>query len=1284
MTGELGAHDPSTVIFDDGRYYYFATGDLLAARSSSDLTNWTAEPSPFDQVPQSVLNNVQEYQGQSLWAPDVIQLGGQFYMYYSASTFGTKLSGIGLATSPTLNPNAPNYGWTDQGMIITSNHSSPYNAIDAALMLDDDTGRLWMTWGSFNNGIYVKELNPANGQPLDSTPGTNVAAPGPTPEIEGAAMFKRDGLYYMFVNWGGCCSGASSTYNIRVGRSTSPTGPFLDRDGVNLLSGAGTLFLDDDGRKVGPGHFSFLDVGGQEMFSYHYYDADLPWVGGQTGFPTFGLRELSWTNDDWPTLVEVNPNWTGDFDSDWDQAGNWSTGAVPNGIGHVANFASQSSGRYNVALPGSRTVGTVNFRGSSSYSVGAAASPTLTLNDVAGETATLNVAEGAHAIGSPINAVDRLEVNVTPASGRLTLDGQLTAPQLNKYGQGELVLASANSTVAGNLFVKNGAVSITGSVSAGSFSSVGQILGETATMHVSGAGSFTANADFNIGDTGDSTTSATGTLNISDSGSVVVGTGGGFYVGSGFFAGSRAQGVVNQSGGTLTVNRPADGSFIVGGRNSQPASGVYNLSGGVVDANTSVRIGGRGTGTVNQTGGTFDAAQAVSLGRFTGSSGNWTISGGSLNQPNSNASLLVGEEGAGVLTIEGEGHVDANGTTRVGDQFTATGVINLNGGTFTVRSVVGGTGGSTVNFNGGVLRARSGRDPLLRDLTAVNVQAGGAIIDTQDFSTTLFQPLLHDSALGDSTDGGLTKRGGGVLTLTSANTYTGDTNVDAGALRLSGAGSIANSATINVSPGSTLDVSALSSPFTLTVGQRLNSNSNTTVVGHVAASSGSTIAGSGNFENHLTLQSGSFLEIGGEITAPTQSLAVTNGDFETGILLPGDPDVDLWFDVDTIAGASDFWNTAQHEHGLSPTPDAGVLLGDGNGAVGGPNGAGGRWLYQQIGTKEAGGVYTISFDYGGDNNANTSNRAVAVRAEVYQGAFPGAADDNDISDEGLTLITTVDSPTTSLWGEGNFASFASSLDLSSANTTDPLWLRLSNLPGAGVDPGSWVVIDNVDIQGTVTSAPFNETMTVEGDVSFAAGSTVVFNIGPSGAGDLLDITGALNVADGFVLEVRLDGAVPAASLQNGNTWDLFDFAASSGSFDELDFILPVLSGDLGWDLSSLLVDGTIAVVQPGMPGDFNGDGIVDAIDYAVWRESLGAPESVLAAGSTTDGSGLVDHGDFLTWKGNFGRSMATGSGSRATGQSTAPEPVSFLLLMCGVGTLLTTRRAHRIAMQSHA
>jgi autotransporter-associated beta strand protein/T5SS/PEP-CTERM-associated repeat protein len=892
LTGQLGAHDPSTVIQDGSRYYYYATGQGLAARSSSNLTSWTSEPAAFNSVPNWIYQYVPGFQG-FFWAPDVIEMNNQFYLYYAASIFGTKTSAIGYATSPTLDPDAPNYGWTDQGEILHSGVSSNYNAIDPSVLLDDATGRLWMTWGSFNAGIFVTELDPSTGGPLSGAPfGVNVAAPGPTVEIEGAAMVKRDNYYYMFVNWGGCCSGVDSTYNIRVGRSTSPTGPFLDRNGVNMLSGGGTLFLDDDGRKVGPGHFSFTDAGGQDKFSYHYYDADF------AGAPTFGLRDLFWTSDDWPSIAAVNPNWNGSISNDWAQASNWSEG-VPDGVAHVVNFAEQSGSQYTVSLAsGARTVGTVNFRGNTSYTIGSGGGPTLNLNEVSGEYATLNVAEGNHRIAAPISAADPLGVNISFSGARLTLSGGVSGSSMSKYGDGRLTLGGATN-LSGSLFVKNGLIDLNGSLTTGSFSSVGQIVGEAATLSVYSTGSFTANGDLNIGDTGDTQTPATGTLYLSEQGSVVVNTGGGFYVGSGFFANTRAEGTVLQTGGTLTVNNPADGSFIIGGRNSPNANGLYTLNGGTVNANTNAFIGGRGQGIVNQGDGTFNASQYLAIGRFSGSTGSWTISGGTLNQTNPAAWLLVGEEGVGTLTLEDTGEVNASGTMRIGHASSSVGTVNLDGGLLTAPAVVRGAGSATFYFNGGVLRAGAGNSAFLQGLSNAFVKAGGAFIHTQAFDVTVAQSLQHDPSLGASLDGGLTKQGAGVLTLTNSNSYNGATNIYAGTLLANNSsGSATGSGLVVVHSGGTL-------------------GGNGSVAGPVSVISGGTIAvgtSPGQLSvGEVVLNSGSSFEVelagnGGVPGADFDQLVVTGdatlaGFLDVSLVAPFTPSFGQEFEIMDVGGS---------------------------------------------------------------------------------------------------------------------------------------------------------------------------------------------------------------------------------------------------------------------------------------------------------------------------------------------------------------------------------------------
>ena len=162
LSGTTGAHDPSDVIKDGNTYYYFATGQGIISRSSTNLTNWSAGPSVFSTQPSWTTTAVPGFTG-FFWAPDVVFQNNLYYLYYAVSTFGSKVSAIGLATSPTLNPSAANYGWTDQGAVIQSNNSNNFNAIDPYILQDTD-GKMWMSYGSYNSGIYIAQLDPTTGK----------------------------------------------------------------------------------------------------------------------------------------------------------------------------------------------------------------------------------------------------------------------------------------------------------------------------------------------------------------------------------------------------------------------------------------------------------------------------------------------------------------------------------------------------------------------------------------------------------------------------------------------------------------------------------------------------------------------------------------------------------------------------------------------------------------------------------------------------------------------------------------------------------------------------------------------------------------------------------------------------------------------------------------------------------------------------------------------------------------------------------------------------------------
>jgi arabinan endo-1,5-alpha-L-arabinosidase len=310
LTGQLGVHDPSTIIKDGSRYYIYYTGNGVSSKYSNNLVSWQNGPRVFNPAPAWTTQEVPTNTGH-LWAPDIFKHGNEYRLYYSISSFGSQDSAIGLATNTTLNPSNPNYQWVDQGLVIDSEVGAAFNAIDPAIFHDDTTNRMWMTFGSFWSGIFISELNPATGKPFSSA-AINIARNpvNPPNAIEAPFLHEHDGYYYLFVNWGNCCQGVNSTYEIRVGRSTSPTGPFVTRNprGATMLGGGGELFLGTEGNFIGPGHMSIFNENDTDYFGYHYYSA------ANNGASRYNIEELAWTMDGWP--IPASDLIPGDFNGD--------------------------------------------------------------------------------------------------------------------------------------------------------------------------------------------------------------------------------------------------------------------------------------------------------------------------------------------------------------------------------------------------------------------------------------------------------------------------------------------------------------------------------------------------------------------------------------------------------------------------------------------------------------------------------------------------------------------------------------------------------------------------------------------------------------------------------------------------------------------------------------------------------------------------------------------------------------------------------------------------------
>ena len=104
---------------------------------------------------------------------------GKYHLYYSASTFGSNRSSIGLATNQTLDPTSDKYRWVDQGKVISSDTGDDWNAIDPDVVLDEQH-QPWLSFGSFWGGIKLRKLDQATGK-LSSQRSNSILSGEPAP-----------------------------------------------------------------------------------------------------------------------------------------------------------------------------------------------------------------------------------------------------------------------------------------------------------------------------------------------------------------------------------------------------------------------------------------------------------------------------------------------------------------------------------------------------------------------------------------------------------------------------------------------------------------------------------------------------------------------------------------------------------------------------------------------------------------------------------------------------------------------------------------------------------------------------------------------------------------------------------------------------------------------------------------------------------------------------------------------------------------------------------------------
>ena len=310
-------HDP--VMAKDGdTYFLYATGMGIQQMTSKDRQTWTVLPQPvMSVIPGWTTDSVPGF-GSHVWAPDVIQWHGKWWIAYSCSTFGKNGSAIGLLSTRSLHGGT----WKDEGCIVTSHErrkdsdgkptGDNWNAIDPNFVIDTATDTPWLVWGSFWDGIQLARLDStmhiAQGEkprtiarrfdpdykPTEPNPTSRFAG---TNAIEAPFIFRHGDYYYLFVSWDYCCRGAKSNYRVAVGRSKTVAGPYLDRNGKDMAKGGGTLFLEGDKKEwEAAGHCAAYTFDNEDIFICHGYSAT------QNGAALLIQRPISWTADQWPVL----------------------------------------------------------------------------------------------------------------------------------------------------------------------------------------------------------------------------------------------------------------------------------------------------------------------------------------------------------------------------------------------------------------------------------------------------------------------------------------------------------------------------------------------------------------------------------------------------------------------------------------------------------------------------------------------------------------------------------------------------------------------------------------------------------------------------------------------------------------------------------------------------------------------------------------------------------------------------------------------------------------------
>ena len=517
------------------------------------------------------------------------------------------------------------------------------------------------------------------------------------------------------------------------------------------------------------------------------------------------------------------------------------------------------------------------------------------------------------------------------------------------------------------------------------------------------------------------------------------------------------------------------------------------------------------------------------------------------------------------------------------------------------------------------------------------------------------------------------------MILTGANTYQGATtiNVFSGAVRATDGNGLPSASSLLVQTGMLESHGAFTRSLGAGAGQVQLIGRNDYGAGFAASGGPLTVRLGGN-TNTVTWSSGGFVNGTFALSALSSDSLV---DFQNGIDLAGGTRTISVFD--NSASSSDLAQiSGEIFNGNLIKSNAGTLILTGMNSYADTTigSSGGTLQIGDGGTAGTLGVGQVTLASGTHGNTLAFNRS---NDYTFAGAITSAATNNSIVQKG-TGTTTLTGAMNGYNG-GITVSAGKLLVNTTVGGTSAVAVNGGTLGGTGSLGTRSVTIIN---GGALAPGASIGSLSTGSLSLLSAGSRFnpEIDLGPQLNADLLNVNGAVSLAnstlDVSLLNLPTSQTLPLTFLLINNDGTSDPISGKFGSISiPTGFAVAVDYAYSGTDALGRVGNGNdLAITLSSVPpvaGDYNGNGVVDAADYTVWRDTLGSTTDLRANGDNTGASaGIVDLADYEYWKTNFG--AHTGSGAEAGETATAPEPSVAAMVVSAWLVLNAASTAKRI------